>query len=280
MTTAYTTPNISYYIKRMESVDGKTTSKGALGQLGAEIGLTLAGAGLQGAAYQSQAAQVPKTVALKNAYTTAMAGYTGAQLGVSRQQLGIQTTALQQKSALLGGQFTIERQQYALAQQAYPQQYAQAALTYTIKKKQLQEQGATSGAQNVTTQKKQLGTLGQEYTWQVQNIQRAQKTTQLGQQATLEKQQYTQQQIANNQKNLTLLAQSNGLSQQEVITRLNYAIANNQIQGVTSINTLMAKLGSVYSGEATQLGSQLGLGGFAGGTIGGMNVLAPLAGKG
>lgn len=269
---AYVTPNTAYYQQIQADIKSKTPTKAEEGTLGAIAAATAGLAGVQAANITQQIQNAVSQTALKNAYTTMLARYTLAQLGIKTAQLGVTKQAAQQKAALLGTTFGIEQKQFALGQQVYPEEYALAGLTYQNKIKGLQEQAATSGASNTVTQKRKLTTLQARYGFQLADIARAQATSILGQQATLAKQQYTAQQIANTEKNLQLLAQANGLSITEVRTRLNYAITQNQLAGVTSVNQLMTKLAGIWSGAQVQLGTKLSTGGFL---AGGVNLLAP-----
>lgn len=154
-----------------------------------------------------------------------------------------QQTILGNKSAALGQQSTLLTQEkVGLGQQT------------TL----LQQQNKILG-QESTTLGYQKTALGQQSTLL------GYEKTALGQQSTLLGQKYSTEEIQNQYQNLQLLAQSNGLSQQEVLTRLNYSIANNQLQGVSSSATLLNKLAGIYSGGETTLGTGLALGGFGGG---------------
>ena len=131
----------------------------------------------------------------------------------------------------------------------------------------------------LTYQKQALGQQSTNLTYEKQA--EAQESTNigyesqaLGQQGTLAQQAYTQQAMANAQQNLQLIAQSNGLSQTEVLTRLNYQLSSGQISGAQSAATAINKLAGTWAGEESAIGNQLALGGFAAG----MNLYAPAAG--
>lgn len=271
-TTFGTNPLTAYFTQLSRDQKSKTPLQAELGTVG-EIAASTAGiAGVQAGAVTQQANQLVTQVALKNAYTTMLAKYTRGQLAIKTQQLGITQLGAQQKQALLGTTTGVEQARFTLSQQQYPEQYALAALTEGNRLKQLQEQAATSGAEGTTTQKRALGTLGERYGFQLADIARAQQTSILGQQATTAKQQYTAQQIANTQKNIELLAQANGLSSQEVITRLNEALTQNKLTGAKTLTQLMTKLGGIWAGEQAAIGTKLAMSGLL---ASGLNLYAP-----
>jgi hypothetical protein len=64
-------------------------------------------------------------------------------------------------------------------------------------------------------------------------------------------QQYSNEELQNAQKQLGLMAQSNGMSQQEVYNQLQYATAQSDIQGAENPINLLNTIAQVYAGGAT-----------------------------
>lgn len=267
---AYTTPMSGYYQQISKDATASTSGRQLLGGLGEQFAPTMGAAGVQAAGIRNQLGLIGPEEQLSNAYTSAMAGYQLGQLGIAKTKLGIQGTALGQEQQYQNLSNQLEQQEYGIQSQVYPEEQAKAALTHRNQLLSLQGQGAESGVQGATGQKEQLTTLGQQYGFQQADIARAQQLAGLGQQGTLAGQQYSTEQLANARKNLTLLAKSNGLSQTEVVTRLNYALHQNQISGVQSTMTLLSQLGDVYTGASEGLGNVLSLGGF----VSGLNLFA------
>jgi hypothetical protein len=205
--------------------------------------------------------------AVSNQYNNALAGYQLGQLGIGQQQLGIQGQSLQQQQQLLGVQTGVEQGQYGLQQQVYPEEQAEATANYNEQQSQLQGGLAASGALNTKGSTQQQTLLGQNYAWQTADIARAQQEAQLGQVGTVAGQQYSQEQLTNAQSNLSLLAQSNGMSEQEVYNQLAYMTANNQIQGAENPIALLNTIAQVNEGDLSGVENILSPAGFANGGL-------------
>lgn len=265
--TAYSTPASSYYQQIVADTQSKSSSggEGLLGGLGASIAPTVGAAGLQAASVTNQASLVPEQLQLSNAYQSTLAGYTLGKLAITRQELGVQAATTAEKQQLESTLNPLEQQEYATTATKYPQEAAEAAQTYKMKLQSEQGAIATSGAQGTTGAKSTLTTLTKQYGWKLQTITRSKTLATLGQQGTLAQQKYTTEQLANAQKNLTLLAKQNGLSQTEVVTRLQYSIAQNKLGATQTMMSLLTKLGSIWTGAETRVGTTIGLGGYASG---------------
>lgn len=267
-------PSTAYYQKLM-SEQAATAGVGnqALASLGAQGLGTIGLAGLQSAATQSQLTLIKTETKLSQTYQKAMAGYQAGQLGIAATKIGVEQTGLTQEKALQGTQNQLEQQQYGLQASQYPEQYAQAALTHRNKLTGLQTQQAQSGAQGAVGQKQAFTTLGQQYGFQLQDIGRSQQEATLQQQGALAGQKYSTEQLANAQKNLTLMSKSNGLSQTELVTRLNYSLKQGTLGEVQTIVGLMTKLGGIWSGETNTISGLASLGGY----VNGVNMFSPAA---
>jgi hypothetical protein len=192
---------------------------------------------------QYQLGQVNPNLQASQTYNSTMAGYQQGQLGITAQQQGIQRTGLGQQGVLSQQQQSIEQQQYGLQQQQFPEQQAEAALNYQNAMKNLTDSGAASGTSTTQGQQRAVGTENQQYQWQVQDINRAQQQSQLGQQSEEAGFTYSQEQLANASQNLDLIAKANGMSQDQVMTMLNYG---NQQQGQGAVQDVLG----ILSGQA------------------------------
>jgi hypothetical protein len=236
-----------------------------IGALGAQVAPQTGLGQLQYNIGQYQLGQVNPQLQNSLTYNNVMAGYQQGQLGITAQQQGIQRTGLGQQGALAGQQQGIEQQQYGLQQQQFPEQQAEAALNYQNAMKNLQDSQAASGTATTQGAQRAIGTENQMYSFQQQDIARAQAQSQLGQQSEQAGFQYSQEQLQNASQNLDLIGKANGMSQQQVLTMLNYG---NQQQAQGAQQDVL----SLLSGEATtgvanvsNLGAQLSQIGFSGG---------------
>jgi hypothetical protein len=75
----------------------------------------------------------------------------------------------------------------------------------------------------------------------------------------------SQEQYANQAQNLSYMAQSNGLSEEQVIDQLNYGISQNDQSGMQSAQQVLANMGNLQSGEVTQEQTALAPLAYAGG---------------
>lgn len=236
-----------------------------LQQLLAGAAPQLASGDLQLALGQQQLSLYGPEVGAQQAYNTALAGYQGQQIGLSNQKLGIQQTALQQQGAQQQAQQGFEQQQYGLQQGQYPEQYAEAQLAYQNAMMNTQGQQAISGTQNTVGGKQDISTLNQNYGFQKQDIARAQALSQLGQQSELSGYQYSQEQLQNAGQQLNLMAQANGISQQQMLTMLNYGNQQAGLGAQQDIISLLSSMAGTAGGQVSAAGAALSPIGFASG---------------
>ena len=189
-----------------------------------------------------------------------------AQLGISNEQLGIQGQGLQAQAGLLGTTTGLEQQEYGLQQQQYPEQLAEAALNYGSNQQSLTGNLAASGATNTVGAKTQENLLNTNYGYQQADINRAQQESQLQQQGTTAQQQYSAGDLARQQQNLALVAESNGLSQQEVAQQLGYGLAQSGLDYQQNLPQLLNSLSGIYAGELGTAEGAAGELGLLGGT--------------
>lgn len=248
-------------------------------QLLQSIAPQTAGDALQEAATQQQIDLIGPTTAAEVGYSNALAGIQSSQYGITQQQNQLQQTENSQQIAQNSTQQGIEQQNYGLSQaniglqgQQLGVQQQQSTLAYNNALTGQQDAGAASGTTNTRGQKNAISTLGQNYalgnqSLGIQNselfnqLQSAQNT-QIGEQSGYE---FNQQQLGNAQTNLGLVAQSNGLSNQQALTMLNYQNQQAGLQGQQQGAQLLGQLGSEESSDAQTIGQTLALQGFAGG---------------
>lgn len=166
-----------------------TTITGALGA-GAAPGL--AQTQLQNALYQQQLGNLGPGLQTAADELGIDTGLNLGQLGITRQQQGLQQ---------LGSQ-----QQYALQQQSFQQQAQENQFNYQNQLRQTIGNAAASGVLGTSGAQWQQANLGQQAQFANQNLQR--QVTGAAQQQALA------------QQNFQLMAQQNGISQQEVYNRL------------------------------------------------------------
>lgn len=243
-----------------------------LNQLTGSVAPATANAQFQYGLGQYELGQVNPQLGATTAYNNVMAGYSGQNLALSEQGLGIQQTALGQQGAQNTQQQALEEQQYRVSSGQYPEQQAEAALAYQNALRGTQGAQAISGTQNTVGGQADVSTLGQQYEWQKQDINRAQTLAGLGQQSEEAGFQYSEEQLANAKANLALNAQANGLSEQQLVTMLNYQNQQAAQGAQQDIIGLYSNLGSIASGQVSNLGGNLGAIGLA--NASGINTLA------
>jgi hypothetical protein len=258
-------PPAQYSQQIQQALSSNNSFQSVAGELGGSSALQAGLGATQIDAAESQYGINNQATLLGNQYNSAMAGYQMGQLGISQQQLGLQGTGLAEQQQLLGTQSGIEAQQYGLQSQVFPEEQAEAALQYGNSQSQLQGSLAASGALNTKGSQQQQSTLAQQYGWQQADISRAQSLAGLGQQSTVAGEQYSQEELANAQQNLGLLASSNGMSQQEVGTQLQYMLDSGQLQGMENPIQLLNTIGQVNAGDLTGIENQISTAGFASG---------------
>lgn len=244
---------------------GGANPSALLQQLQGEAAPTTAGTNLQYALGQQELGLTNANLADTTAYNTAMAGNSAQQLGLSEQGLGISQLGLQQQGAQLAQQQGLEQQQYGLQSGQYPEQQAEAALSYQNAMQQTQGGQAIGGTANTVGGRQNVSTEQQQYGFQTEDIARAQALSQLGQQSEESGYGYSQEQLQNAQSNLSLSAQANGLSEQQMLTMLNYGNTQAGAGAQQDIISLLAGQGSTASGGLTGVGAAISPVGFAAG---------------
>lgn len=191
------------------------------------------------------------------AYNQAMSGYQAQNLGLSEQGLGISQLSNQQQQQQASTQQGFEQQEYNTTQ-------AEAALAYQNAVMQNQGGQAISGTQNTVGGKAETNTLAQNYGYQ-------QQLAGLGQQSEQSGYQFSQQQLQNAAQNLQLNAQANGISQQQLLTMLNYGQQQAGVGAAQNVIGLYGQLGQEEAGQAgtaaqalSQLGFSSGINALAG----------------
>jgi hypothetical protein len=237
-----------------------------LGQVESGIAPTLAQSELQAALAGNQYNLNQEQYGLTGTNLEQQAANQLAQLGISGQQLGLQGQGLQAQAGLLGVTTGLEQQEYGLQQQQYPEQLSEAALNYQYNRQNLTGNLAAGGATNTVGARNQENLLAQNYQWQTADIGRAQKEAQLQQQGTTAQQQYSAADIARQQQNLALVAESNGLSAQEVQQQLSYGLAQAGLDVKQNLPQLLNSLSQIYGGDLSQVEGAAGQLGLLGGT--------------
>lgn len=200
----------------------------------------------QFAGQEAQLAEAPSSEAQQADYATLMAGFQLGGEGINAQQ-----TALQQQNA---------KTQYGIQQQGFEETAQQNQLSFENQLQSLIGGKAASGALNTGGSQQAQSTLGQQAQFAGES---------LAQQEASAASNY-----ATAQQNYGLIGEANGLSQQEVYTRLGYGLDQLGIQNDPA--ELVAQAGGVLSGEAQGVGSTLSQAGL----LGGLNASAAFGGLG
>ena len=222
-------PMQSYYQQITTQLGSSNPQVGLQAAEQAGVAPQVAQAGLTYASDQAQMGLIQPELQQQDAYQSQMAGYQLGQLGIQGQQTGLQ----QQGTA----------QSYGFTKQQQAQQGAQEALSYKNEMQNMQGQLAASGALNTEGSKQQQGTAKQEYAWQ--------KATLQGQEAL------SAGDYARAQQNYALIGKANGLSQQEVYSRLQNAYATNADSAAGSLDSLVAQAGGSLSSATQDVGGAL-----------------------
>lgn len=235
---------------------------------------------LQEAATQQQINLIGPTTAAEVGYSNALAGIQSQQYGITQQQNQLQQTENTQQANQNVTQQNLEMQNYGLSQanigiqgQELGVQGQQQTLAYNNAVTGQQDAGAASGTSNTRGQKNAISTLGQNYQLGNQSLGlqnslltnelTSAQNTQIGEQSGFE---FGQQQLGNAQQNLGLVAQANGLSNQQAMTMLSYQNQQAGLAGASQLAQLTGQQEGQISSDAQNITSQLALLGLAGGT--------------
>lgn len=241
------------------------TQQALLGQLTGTAAPTTAEGNVQNTLTQDQLGLIGPELQDSTAYNNAMAGYNQAGLESQLQGIGIQGTGLAEQGAQNSAQQAIEQQSYGLQSGQYPEQSAEAALAYQNQMMQTSGGQAISGTANTVGGKQQVATNQANYGYQTQDIARAQALSGLGQQSEESGYGYSQQELQNAQQQLGLSASANGLSEDQLMTMLNYGNTQAGVGAQQDVVSLLSQLGQGELGQVGTAGSALSSIGFASG---------------
>lgn len=248
---------------------GSTDQQALLNQLSGTVAPQTAETGIQNTLGNDQLGLVGPELQDQTAYNNAMAGYNQAGLQNQAAGIGISGLGLQQQGAQNAAQQGYEQQGYALQQGQYPEQSAEAALAYQNTMMQTAGGQAIGGTQNTVGGKEQVATNAANYGYQQEDINRAQQLSALGQQSEESGYGYSQQQLQNAQSQLSLSAQANGLSEDQLMTMLNYGNTQAGVGAQQDIISLLSQQGENSLSGLGTAGAALSSIGFASG----LNVL-------
>jgi hypothetical protein len=182
-------------------------------------------------------------------YQNTMAGFSLGKLGIEAQQQGLSVQGLEQN--------------YGLTLAGQEQQGQQNALNYQLQMQQTRGGNAASGTLGTAGSRQQIGTvMPQEYAWE---------------QATLGRQEaQSAGDFSRAMANANLMAQANGLSQQEVYARLAYGL--DQLGQQADPTSLLAQAGGLVGSAAGTVGQAASAAGLLGeaGMETGMSALSAL----
>lgn len=252
---------------------GSNDERSLLGQLSGAAAPATAGAQVQYNLGQDQLGQVNTDLSQSTAYNKAMEGYQSQNLDLSNAGLGISQTGLTEQGQNTAAQQGIEEQQYGLQQGTFPEQSAEAALAYQNTMMNTAGSQAIGGTANTVGGRANVATNAANYGFQQEDIARSAAQSALGQQGEEAGATYTQEQLANAQKNLDLSGKANGISGQQMLTMLNYGNTQAGEGAQQDIISLLSQQGANATGGLTNEGAAISPIGFAAG-------VNPLAGQG
>jgi len=237
-----TDPNSSYYAQIQADLASSNPQTALMGALGASTAPQVAQQQLGVAGIESQLGTLGPKLQQQADYSSQLAGYQLGGLGINSQQ-----SALQQQGT---------EQRFGAQQESFAQQGQQQQLDFSRQLQSLVGGSAASGALNTEGAKQGQADIGQRAKWAAADLSRNEKLS-AGDQARAE-------------QNYALLAKANGLSQQEVYTRLQYGLG--QMGQSADPSSLVSQAGNALSGSVQGVGSTLSQAGL----LGGMNALAGL----
>lgn len=237
-----TDPNQSYYAQIQADLASSNPQTALTGALAAGTAPTVAGQETQVAQAEQQLGTLGPQLQQQADYSSQLAGYQLGGLGINAQQ-----SALQQQGT---------EQSYGLTQQAQQEQAQKNQLNYARQLQGFVGGSAASGALGTEGSRQGQADIGQQAAWAQAGLGR--------------QEQQSAGDFARAQQNYALLAKANGLSQQEVYTRLQYGLE--QMGQSADPSSLVSQAGQALSGSVQGVGSTLSQAGL----LGGMNALAGL----
>lgn len=237
-----TDPNQSYYAQIQTDLASSNPQTALAGALGASTAPTVAGQQLSVASTEQQLGDLGPQLQQQADYSSLMAGYQLGGLGIGAQQNDLSKQGSQQGFANTQLQQGIQGQQQALNYQNQMQSLVGGA--------------AASGALNTEGAKQSQATASKQYGWGQEEL-KSQEALSAGD-------------FARAQQNFDLMAKANGISQQEVYSRLQYGLS--QMGQSADPSSLAAQAGNAMSGSVQGVGSTLSQAGL----LGGMNALSGL----
>lgn len=224
-----------------------------------------AGDALTAATDQQQIGLVGPQLGQTEAYNNALGGYSTQQYGITQQQNQLSQLGNQEQFATNAAQQGFEEQGFGLQQADFgitAQQQAQA------NKQALQgisSSGVASGTLNTIGQGRNVSNQNIGYGLQQQQLANAQAQSQASQGSEEAGFAGGQQQLQNAGQNLGLIAQANGISQQQALTMLNYGNQQAASGAQQDVLGLLGQLGNTGESDASNVGAALSQIGFAGG---------------
>jgi hypothetical protein len=205
------------------------------------------------------------------------AGYSLAAAALGYQGTGLQSQALAEQAGTAAAQQGLEQGMFGISMTQYPEQQAEATQQFQLQQQALQDQAAGAGTTSTQGAQRAIAANQAQYGWNMADIYRNQQLAALGQQS--EQVGYGGQQAltANQQQQLSLAAQQQGLDVQQVYNQLGFGLQQLGVQA--SPESYLATIANAQAGGAQQLAAL----GYTGGLIGGLgtsNTAAILAALG
>lgn len=242
------------------------------GLLAGGAGPTEAQAGLGAALGTAGLAMTPAQEGVSAAELGNNAGYGLASALLGYEGIGLQSQGLASQAATAGKQQGLEEAGFGVQQTAFPEQQAEATLANERAQRGLADQGAISGTLNTEGHGRDVAAQSAQYGWNMADIYRNQRLSELGQQSEEVGFKGQEESIANARAQLGLSAQGQGLSAQQVTDQLKFGLG--QLGVSSSPEQYLASIANAQSGEAQALAGV----GSAGALIGGLGPMNGLFG--
>lgn len=242
-----------------------TTEQQTQQQLLQQTAPTTAGDALTQQTTLDQAGLVGPQLGQTEAYNNALGGYSTAQYGVTQEQNALSQQENSLQSGTNAAQQGFEEQGYGLQQAAFGLTAQQQAQANTQALQGISSSGVANGTLNTIGQGRNVSNQNSAYALQQQQLANSQQQSQASQGSEEAGFAGGQQQLQLAGQNLGLIAQANGISQNQALTMLNYG---NQQAGATAQSDILGLLGTYGAAggqDEQQVGSALSNIGFAGG---------------
>jgi hypothetical protein len=232
----------------------KNPQTATLGNVEALQAPAIAGTGLSLTGILGQMGLVGEGVQQQTASQLQGEQLSAAQLGLQQQGNTLQQQLLAKQLGLAPVQQGVEEEQYGYGQAQLANQIGLQQYLYPLQQQQQESAAAAQGSVNTIGQREAMGTLAEQEKVSLGNLLLQQQSAQAGQRGEEAGYQYSLSALANQQQQLQLAAQANGLSVQQLENQTNAALNQIQLGGASAADQLLTQEG----GQLQTLGQEVG----------------------